>query len=106
MFAATTFFLVLSSLRILASAAITPSSDGDGVIHFPVYRRGGLFNPDEAANLTYLNEQLAAVRGRYNQTRREIKGNKVVRKPIDTNGELMGSVGRGGNWYGPFRASL
>ncbi|KAI9882678.1 MAG: hypothetical protein M1823_005570 [Watsoniomyces obsoletus] len=95
-------FLLLLSLDILPSEANTPKSD-DRVIHFPIYRRGGLFNPDEAANLTYLNEQLGLVRGRYNQTRRAVQGNKIVRKPIEMNGELMGSVGRNGNWFAKFK---
>ncbi|KAI9715594.1 MAG: hypothetical protein M1812_005898 [Candelaria pacifica] len=94
------FGTLLGLTASLANAISSP------VLHFTLARRGGAFPTDNVANLTYLAEELAAAEARFNQTRREIKGNKVVRKPKEKGvgggsfGLLMGEVGQQGRWYG------
>jgi hypothetical protein len=60
---------------------------------------------DQVANLTDLTIQLHDAEARFNITRREMQGNKVIRVPKEkaaTIGEvsgLNGEVGRNGTWY-------
>ena len=55
-------------------------------------------------NLTYLVEELDKVEARFNLTRREVNGNKLVRKAKvnehggKEEGALMGSVATDGIW--------
>ena len=55
--------------------------------------------------MTYLTEQLALAEARFNLTRREVRGNKIVRVPKErlVGGadpeRLLGEVGQLGNWY-------
>ncbi|KAI9794709.1 MAG: hypothetical protein M1833_007366 [Piccolia ochrophora] len=92
--------VVLCICSAIAYASATPN-----VIHWPITRRGGAFPIQTGVNLTYLSEQLASAASRFNLTRREIKGNKVIRKArasgfdIDEQGLLMGDIGRQGNWF-------
>ena len=73
-------------------------------VHYTLERRTGAFAPNWTANLTHLAEQLAITEARFNFTRREVKGNKIVRVPkeqavggAETN-KLIGEYGRVGNW--------
>jgi len=91
----------LCILGSLASEHLPP-------IHYTISRRGGSFAAPDIANLTYLLEQLEAVELRYNATRRDFIGNKVVRKPKRQHGTqassiLLGEVGREGNWFASLR---
>ncbi|KAI9894050.1 MAG: hypothetical protein M1814_004820 [Vezdaea aestivalis] len=76
------------------------------VLHFPISRRFGPFPTTQSVNLTYLLQELALAESRFNLTRREIKGNKVVRKAkpngkggADVEGGLIGCIGRNGSWF-------
>ncbi|MCJ1431473.1 hypothetical protein MMC27_000826 [Xylographa pallens] len=92
-----------SSIRILQSLDDVP------VLHLTISRRGGPFESlapgEEIANLTHLGEELKKVEERFNLTRREVKGNKLVRKAkvkgVGGNevGVLMGEVAGVGKWY-------
>ncbi|KAI9816332.1 MAG: hypothetical protein M1826_001867 [Phylliscum demangeonii] len=101
--------LLLLLHSLFALAGLGSSSSNAPTLHFPIQRRGGVFPLDDVANFTFLNEQLNLVTSRFNLTRREIKGNKVVRKPAARNdvdgidGKLMGDVGRPGAWYTTLR---
>ena len=109
---ATTTFLPAT----LASPTVLRSLDAAPVLHFTLARRGGIFafNDDtinsiddphhELTNLTLLAEELGRVEARFNQTKREVKGNKLIRKAKDagvggSDGEsLMGEIGANGVW--------
>lgn len=107
-------FLILTTslfnpFRSLASpthshAEILRSFDDAPVLHFTLARRGGAFPTDALANLTFLKAELDKTEGRFNLTRREVRGNKLVRKVREKavggkdEGGLMGSVGLDGRW--------
>ena len=92
----------------LATANTPRSLDADPVLHFTLTRRGGKFSPTEFAldyvNLTYLAQELENTEARFNLTKREVKGNKLVRKAKsnDAGGKesnaLMGEVATDGSW--------
>lgn len=92
----------------LATDPIPRSFDSSRVLHFTLTRRGGKFSPTEFAldyvNLTYLAQELEKTEARFNLTKREVKGNKLVRKPKsnDVGGRdphaLMGEVAVDGIW--------
>lgn len=96
----------VSSLLILplASAAFFDPAQPPA-LHYTLERRGGSAFPNWTANFTYLAEQLKLAESRFNFTRREVKGNKIVRVPKDKavgGGDvtkLMGQYGREGNWW-------
>ena len=73
-------------------------------VHYTIERRGGPFAPNWTANLDYLLNQLKIAEARFNFTRREVKGNKIVRVPKERAvgggevGKLMGQFGRNGSW--------
>ena len=107
-------FLILATL-LLSPTLATPSThavlrslDTAPVLHFTLARRGGEFTATESGrdlvNLTYLVEELDKAEARFNLTRREVKGNKLVRKAkvneVGGKGEgaLMGSVAADGIW--------
>jgi len=81
-----------------------PAYSAPSGIHFTLSRRGGAFDPGGIANMTFLAEQLAISEERFSATRREIKGNKVVRvtrgdgRPAGHYDRLLGEVGRSGSW--------
>ena len=82
---------------------------GSPTLHFPITRRGGPFSTTDIANLTHLLEQLAAAEIRFNYTRREVAGNKVIRKAKgndDAPRGLLGEVGRDGGWYGEIKLGV
>ncbi|KAL9070050.1 MAG: hypothetical protein Q9161_005106 [Pseudevernia consocians] len=93
----------------LATAPALRSPDTAPVLHFTLTRRGGKFAPTEFArdyvNLTYLAQELEKTEARFNRTKREVKGNKLVRKAKsnevggrDPSG-LMGELAADGIWY-------
>ena len=92
----------------LATATAPRSLDVAPVLHFTLTRRGGKFSPTEFArdyvNLTYLAQELEKTEARFNLTKREVKGNKLVRKAKsnDAGGKdssaLMGEVAVDGIW--------
>ncbi len=101
--------LILTTLT-LTSHATTPTPRPP-VLHFTIARRGGAFPTENIANLTFLTDELARAEARFNLTRREVRGNKLVRKAKARGvggreeGKLMGDLGLGGRWYG-FRCWL
>jgi hypothetical protein len=92
---------------------LTPSSLRDldelPVIHFTISRRGGPFESfapgEEVANHKHLANVLLKIEDRFNLTRREVKGNKLVRKAkirgVGGNdmGKLISEVAQDGRWY-------
>ncbi len=107
------FVLVIGMLLPLTFAgssaqAVLRTLDNAPVLHFTLARRGGEFTATEygrdLVNLTYLVEELDKAEARFNLTRREVKGNKLVRKAKlnelggREKGALMGSVTGGGIW--------
>lgn len=72
--------------------------------HLTLNRRGGAVARHEAANLTQLLHLLHGVEGRYHRSKREVKGNKLVRKwkarsAGTTNDEqLLSEPGKDGSW--------
>ena len=92
----------------LATDTVSRSLDTTHVLHFTLTRRGGKFAPTEFAldyvNLTYLAEELEKTEARFNLTKREVKGNKLIRKAksneVDGRGAgvLMGEVAVDGIW--------
>ena len=107
------FLILTTSVSILSKSLASPthnhaeilrSFDDAPVLHFTLARRGGAFPTDAVANLTFLEEELEKTEGRYNLTRREVRGNKLVRRAREKavggkdEGSLMGSVGLDGRW--------
>lgn len=103
--------LVLTSGLLSSTLATAPtprSLSTAPVLHFTLTRRGGKFSPTEFArdyvNLTYLAQELETTEARFNLTKREVKGNKLVRKAKsnDVGGRdpnaLMGEVAADGIW--------
>ena len=96
------------TLGLLSFTLAAPSLDTAQVLHFTLTRRGGKFAPTEFArdyfNLTYLAEELDKTEARFNLTKREVEGNKLVRKAKnnDAGGKdpdaLMGEVAADGIW--------
>lgn len=84
---------------------VTALSSAPPVLHFTIARRGGAFPTENLANLTFLTEELGKAEARFNLTRREVKGNKLVRKAKERDvggkeeGRLMGRLGVDGRWY-------
>ena len=99
---------LLSKRAHASSLEILESLDDVPVLHLTISRRGGRFESfasgEEIANLTHLARELQKVEERFNLTRREVKGNKLVRKAkvrgVGGNeiGALMGDVAGAGKW--------
>lgn len=107
------FVLMIDLLLPLAFAASSAQAvlrtlDNAPVLHFTLARRGGEFTATQygrdLVNLTYLVGELDKAEARFNLTRREVKGNKLVRKAKlnelggKDEGALMGSVAGDGIW--------
>lgn len=107
--------LSLITSTILGFASSTPTAqrvlsslDEATVLHFTLSRRGGPFTAIEPGNdwvnLSYLAEELQRTECRFNLTKREAKGNKLIRKAKadETGGKesstLMGSIATNGTW--------
>ena len=108
-------FLIITNTLLLSAGLASKFSletlrslDNEPVLYFTLSRRGGEFassDPgEEVANLSYLEEELQKVEGRFNLTRREVEGNKLVRKAKEKGiggneaGELMAEVAAQGRW--------
>ena len=102
--------LVLYALvpKTYCSQTVLQSLDEAPVIHYTLSRRGGTFEATEPGNdfveLDILLQQLEKVEATFNLTRREVKGNKLVRKAKfraeggkDDDG-LMGELASNGTW--------
>ena len=93
----------------IGEQSVLQSLDEAPVIHFTLERRGGPFSatswPTDCANFTYLTQQVETIESRFNLTKREYKGNKLVRKTKteESGGSgkdmLFASVAVIGNWY-------
>lgn len=107
-------FLITPNLIDPASGAANSQSllkslDEVPVLHFILSRRGGVFTAtvpgDDWVNLTHLTQELDRTECRFNLTKREAKGNKLVRKPKadetggKDSGTLMGDIATNGTWY-------
>jgi hypothetical protein len=74
------------------------------VAHLSINRRGGAVAQHEPANLTQLVQLLHDTEGRYARAKREVKGNKLVRRwrarsTGATNDEqLVAEPGQDGSW--------
>jgi len=99
---ATLCALLIFFSSLVSAAFFEPAPPA--ALHYTLERRGGAFAPNWTANLTYLSEQLKIAEQRFNFTRREVKGNKIVRVPKEKaigGGDvtkLLGEYGRPGNW--------
>ena len=100
--------LCVLSLSSLVCASLIHSLDSVPVIYFTIARRGGAMNAtlDAQVNVDfdYLSQELQKTEGRFNLTKREFKGNKLVRKAQSrgaankAEGLLMGEVALDGLW--------
>ncbi|KAL9602719.1 MAG: hypothetical protein Q9179_002454 [Wetmoreana sp. 5 TL-2023] len=85
------------------------SLDDAPVVHFTLSRRGGTFEATTPGNdsleMDFLMEQLEMVEARFNLTRREVKGNKLVRKAKSRaiggkdDDQLTGEMAMNGSWF-------
>ena len=99
----------------LATEPVLRSLNTAPALHFTLTRRGGKFAPTEFGrdyvNLTYLAQELDKTEARFNLTKREVKGNKLVRKAKSDEGggrdrnALMGELAVDGTWYISFTRS-
>ncbi|KAI4133627.1 MAG: hypothetical protein LQ338_000139 [Usnochroma carphineum] len=109
----TAFFVTLTFSGLLRSTygaeSVLRSLDQAPVVHFTLTRRGGTFEATRPGNdsieMDLLLEQLEMVEGKFNLTRREVRGNKLVRKAKsqavggrDDDG-LMGEMALNGSWF-------
>lgn len=98
--------LSLQWLLVLLVSCASAASNTPPTLHFPVFRRGGPFAPNRTADLDLLKDQLTATEARFNLTQREVRGNKIARAPKSKeagggeNAQLLGEIGRLGNWSG------
>lgn len=84
------------------------SLDNAPVAHFTLARRGGTFEAtipgNDSVDMDLLLGQLERAEARFNLTRREVKGNKLVRKAKSKalggkdDDELMGQMASNGTW--------
>ncbi|KAI4243841.1 MAG: hypothetical protein L6R40_003223 [Gallowayella cf. fulva] len=85
------------------------SLDNAPVAHFTLARRGGTFEAtipgNDSVDMDLLLGQLERAEARFNLTRREVKGNKLVRKAKSKalggkdDDELMGQMASNGTWF-------
>lgn len=102
-------FLLLAAIPYISSTQTTLHSlDNAPVVHFTVVRRSGTFEAtvpgNDSVEMDFLLEQLEMAEARFNLTRREVKGNKLVRKAKSRalggkdDDELMGQMASNGTW--------
>jgi hypothetical protein len=108
--------MYVPALRFLVTALILPNTvtatavlrslDNAPIQHFTITRRGGKFEPTvfgrDYINMTYLVHELEKTESRFNLTKREVKGNKLIRKAkCDDPGarDLTAQVATEGIWY-------
>lgn len=106
------FFLVLMLSAFISNAfgsqTVLQSLDEEPVMHFPLVRRGGTFEATRPGNdsldMNFLLQELGKVEAKFNLTRREVKGNKLVRKAKSQavggkdDDALMGDLALNGTW--------
>ncbi|KAL9000451.1 MAG: hypothetical protein Q9169_000968 [Polycauliona sp. 2 TL-2023] len=107
--ACSTSLLIASIPCIEGSQTSLRSLDNAPVLHFTVARRGGTFEAtvpgNDSVEMDFLLEQLRTAEARFNLTRREVKGNKLVRKAKSRamggkdDDELMGQMAANGTWF-------
>jgi hypothetical protein len=74
------------------------------VAHLTLNRRGGAVARREPANLTHLVQLLHGAERRYRRAKREVRGNKLVRKwkagstGTTNDQQLLGEPGQDGSW--------
>ncbi|KAI4257870.1 MAG: hypothetical protein LQ352_001456 [Teloschistes flavicans] len=83
--------------------------DDAPVMHFTLERRGGTFEATRPGNdsveMDVLLEELQKIEARFNLTRREVRGNKLVRKAKShavggkDDEDLMGELALNGTWF-------
>jgi hypothetical protein len=83
---------------------VTVALSNAPVVHFTIARRGGPLHTSRDADLPALAAAVSRAEAKYGLTRREVKGNKLVRKPKQkakggkTEQSLMTEVGEEGRW--------
>lgn len=103
-YSVTLFVMYVSNIVVLLVVLAANVHAASPVIHYTIERRDG-FLAGEFANLTQLGQLHEDVERRYSLTRREVKGNRLVRSVIsDSNGgdeshQLMSNPGMSGRWY-------
>lgn len=103
-----TSLLVTFIPSIHGSQNFLRSLDSAPVIHFTIARRSGTFEAtvpgNDSVEMDFLMEQLKVAEARFNLTRREVKGNKLVRKAKSRafggkdDDNLMGDIASNGTW--------
>lgn len=88
--------------------SVLRSLDTAPVVHFTISRRNGAFTGTKTGvdwvDLDYLVKQLDITECRFNLTRREVKGNKLIRKAKTGSAggrvgtKLMGDIALDGSW--------
>lgn len=106
--AALHLYIMLPVLILLAVVAdprsLLCAAQGLPVAHLILSRRGGALAGHEPANLTHLLQLLHSTERKYARARREVKGNKLVRKwrSKDTgttrDEQLLSEPGQDGSW--------
>ncbi|KAL8900314.1 MAG: hypothetical protein Q9192_001137 [Flavoplaca navasiana] len=104
-----TSLLITFIPSIHGSQKILHSLDSAPVIHFTIARRSGTFEGtvpgNDSVEMDFLMEQLKVAEARFNLTRREVKGNKLVRKAKSRafggkdDDDLMGEIASNGTWF-------
>jgi hypothetical protein len=101
-------FITLTIISLIIPIAPFPSvlcaAEALPVAHLALSRRGGAAAHQSPANLTHLAQILQDVERRYTRVKREVKGNKLVRKwkarstGTAADGQLLGEPGQDGRW--------
>lgn len=94
--------------NIATATTVLRSLDNVPVQHFTITRRGGKFEPTvfgrDYVNMTYLAQELEKTESRFNLTKREVKGNKLIRKAKSDSSDgrdLTHQVATEGIWWRP-----
>ena len=111
MFLKAGFFLAVCTLicTVNGNNAVLRSLDPAPILHFTLNRRNGPFDPTKfttiVADLERLEQEIMRTESRFNLTKREVKGNRLVRKPKSNagvggmdEGRLLGEVATDGVW--------
>lgn len=96
-------YFMLTLAGIIGS--ISNSDSPEKVAHFTLDRRGGHFARHENVNLDTIAELIRQTEERYTRARREVKGNKLVRRWRSSKSgtaedhDLLSEPGRPGHWW-------
>ncbi|KAK9455158.1 aspartic peptidase domain-containing protein [Dipodascopsis uninucleata] len=99
------FWIALLLAVALPALALMPySGQQDTVVaRTDIYRRGGaVYRAETPANLPRFKNLLKATLARYAHTRRELQGNRVVRKAVPLT-EKLAPIGEDGTWFANVR---